>query len=413
MIDPIDLQNFSNLMPMLYAPRSIEEFPEHVLSLLGKLTNIDELADNCVNFQEHQINRPPTRSSSQHSLVTPPSASTFALSPSSSDPVAETAVYNRSQGSTATISPPQGEKRLQPEIPIFSHYFHAAEGSAHKISDFSIKSNFHSVEGVYWRLLKPIGIEDPLGKIFADPLHPGTTHAIYFLQTDAICLTIGRSDRSLSDRDRVILDLIRPHLIQAYKNAINFTEIQQQLDRRDLVLNQSGTVLLSMDGQVELMTQRAWQLLERYFADCLPDCLPQALQPWLHDRLTAGDRHMSGLSDRHQLPMPVPFHLERSGQHLTIDLIPYPEQEQYLLKIKEHKSPFSIESLQMLGLTRREAEVLCSISKDKGNAEIAKLLNCSLGTVKKHLEHIYEKLAVQTRTAAIMKALTEVGIVSS
>jgi DNA-binding CsgD family transcriptional regulator len=409
MIASIDLQNFLALMPILYTPRSIEEFPEHVLSLLGKLIDLDESADSCANVQERQVNRPATISRPQHRAVPQFDRNRDITPPRSCE---EAAVCPQLQdGSTSKLSQPPEDRwlsQLKNEFPIFTHYFHADEGCATKISDFSIESNFHRVEGVYWRFLKPVTLEDREGKIFTDPLHPTTTHAIYLLKADAICLTISRSHSAFSERDRDLLDLIRPHLVQAYHNAIKFSEIQQQLTQRDLVLNQFGTILLSADGHIQLMTKRAWQLLAQYFAPSSPNYLPENLQQWFEDR-------RSRLGDRIQQlhPMP-PFYLEKSGQHLTVDLVPCSEEEHYLLKIQAHQSPFAIESLQTLGLTKREAEVLCSISKDKGNAEIAKLLNCSLGTVKKHLEHIYEKLQVQTRTAAVMKALQQqVGMIGS
>lgn len=41
----------------------------------------------------------------------------------------------------------------------------------------------------------------------------------------------------------------------------------------------------------------------------------------------------------------------------------------------------------------------------KTDREIAALLGLSHRTVQKHLERIYEKLGVETRTAAVMRAL--------
>ncbi len=57
------------------------------------------------------------------------------------------------------------------------------------------------------------------------------------------------------------------------------------------------------------------------------------------------------------------------------------------------------------GLTPRENEVLHWLAHGKTDAEIAALLGLSPRTVQKHLEHIYIKLGVETRTAAVMRAL--------
>jgi DNA-binding CsgD family transcriptional regulator len=61
-----------------------------------------------------------------------------------------------------------------------------------------------------------------------------------------------------------------------------------------------------------------------------------------------------------------------------------------------------------LGLTRREIEVLAWVTAGKTNAQIAEALSIAPGTVKKHLEHIYEKLGVSSRTDA---AVTAIGLV--
>ena len=51
-------------------------------------------------------------------------------------------------------------------------------------------------------------------------------------------------------------------------------------------------------------------------------------------------------------------------------------------------------------LTPRETEVLSWLAKGKTNRDIADILGMSPRTVNKHLEHIFEKLGVETRTAA-------------
>ena len=61
--------------------------------------------------------------------------------------------------------------------------------------------------------------------------------------------------------------------------------------------------------------------------------------------------------------------------------------------------------LQTLGLTVREAEVLLWVAQGKANADVATILGLSEKTVKIHLGHIFEKLSVETRTAAAMVAI--------
>lgn len=65
----------------------------------------------------------------------------------------------------------------------------------------------------------------------------------------------------------------------------------------------------------------------------------------------------------------------------------------------------SAQPLESLGLTPREAEVLLWIAQGKSNPDIAIILGAAEGTVRKHVEHILEKLAVENRGAAAMHAL--------
>src|SRR3954452_13406732 len=50
-------------------------------------------------------------------------------------------------------------------------------------------------------------------------------------------------------------------------------------------------------------------------------------------------------------------------------------------------------------LTKREREVVEWIAAGKRNREIGKILGCSSRTIQKHVQHILEKLHVETRTA--------------
>lgn len=61
-----------------------------------------------------------------------------------------------------------------------------------------------------------------------------------------------------------------------------------------------------------------------------------------------------------------------------------------------------------LGLTARELQVLAWVARGKTNPEIAQILWITPATVRKHLENIYAKLGVRTRTAAAAQLLATI-----
>lgn len=65
--------------------------------------------------------------------------------------------------------------------------------------------------------------------------------------------------------------------------------------------------------------------------------------------------------------------------------------------------------LRALGLTEREAEVLLWVAQGKSNAEIGLILGAAENTVKRHLQNIFEKLGIDSRHAATLRALEALG----
>jgi len=73
---------------------------------------------------------------------------------------------------------------------------------------------------------------------------------------------------------------------------------------------------------------------------------------------------------------------------------------------REFKPNFSsAEPLLKLGLTPRATETLLWLSQGKTNSDIATILGITESTVKKHVQEIFEKLGVETRGAATVRAL--------
>jgi len=65
--------------------------------------------------------------------------------------------------------------------------------------------------------------------------------------------------------------------------------------------------------------------------------------------------------------------------------------------------------LESLGLSPREAEVLLWIAQGKNNEEIGLILGVARNTVKKHVIHLLDKLGVDGRNAAAVRALELLG----
>jgi DNA-binding CsgD family transcriptional regulator len=72
----------------------------------------------------------------------------------------------------------------------------------------------------------------------------------------------------------------------------------------------------------------------------------------------------------------------------------------YRLSARKNEALEEIEAL-----TTRERDVLGWLGAGKTDKDIAAILAISPRTVQKHLQRIYEKLGVETRTAAVMRAL--------
>lgn len=70
-------------------------------------------------------------------------------------------------------------------------------------------------------------------------------------------------------------------------------------------------------------------------------------------------------------------------------------------------SPAPLE--QKLGLTPREAEVLLWVAQGKSNGDIAIICGAAEKTIKRHLTHVFEKLGVEGRNAASLRALEVLG----
>lgn len=238
-----------------------------------------------------------------------------------------------------------------------------------KITDFTSQQKWRRTT-LYNEFFHPLRCEYQMGFAFAVPM-------------GQIALGFNCAARDYSEDDRQLLTLLRPHLMQAYVNALALTRISSAITGMN-----RAYIVAGRDGTIEYANTAAVRLLQKHFdLPAEPSRLPSQLSHWLLKPAAAGQKT-------------VPFEIERDGVRLVVTLARR-EPDGACSLLLEEKSDASLKTrLVSTGLTLREAEVLLWVMRGKTSSEIAVILGSKTATVSKHLEHIYQKLGVENRTAA-------------
>jgi hypothetical protein len=199
--------------------------------------------------------------------------------------------------------------------PALQNYLATGNPAPNKISNFISDREFLNREGLYETLFSHYGMRDQLGCMISDsrrqpglissfeevlidrlqsfadvslpteerPLLSATVaNPTTFYQNETLGhLSIGfhRSKRSFTERDLSILTTLSPHIQVAYRNAQQYTKFQHQLNSQSQVFDKLKAIVLSVSGEVRLMSAAAAKLLDRYFdgewlnSNYLPDYL--------------------------------------------------------------------------------------------------------------------------------------------
>lgn len=250
--------------------------------------------------------------------------------------------------------------RLRHQHPVCHFEDTTGNFRALKISDFLSRAELRRRE-IYWEYLHFWGVEYELIVGLDAPL----SHTKVFLFDRT-----GRRD--FTERDRAVLDLLRPHLARIYETA----KVRRTAREALALLERTHAALVVLEGadRVAYATPEAQRLLATYFYTS-GSCLSQDVVEWLREQRRA-------LS-------PEPLTVERGGGSVVVHLV----EGSLLLEEQREASR----------LTERESEILDLVAVGKTNAEIAEALWIAPGTVRKHLENVYEKLEVHSRTAAVAK----------
>lgn len=167
-------------------------------------------------------------------------------------------------------------------------------------------------------------------------------------------------------------------------------------------LDATGRMMMATDAAGGLLwcTPLAEQLIARMSSgwDRKDASLPAELRNAVGRLLSRGD--VTGASMR----------VEGPNGTLELAVVARYRSNEVLIRLNELNPQRDAQKLhEALRLTQREAEVMLWISYGKSSTDISDVLSISPRTVQKHLERIYEKLGVETRSAAAAIAFKVIG----
>jgi DNA-binding CsgD family transcriptional regulator len=274
--------------------------------------------------------------------------------------------------------------------PLISYYTRTRDGRAYKLSDFVTREQLHALP-VYEEIFSRIGVEHQIA--FTLPSQP----------TVVIGIALSRGERpDFGERERTLLNIVRPALVQAYRNVAAYARLNATLRMlsRGLTDRGEGVVTLGREGAIEFVSPGARLLLEGRYPDWsgrggrLPEALTAAIR-----QARAGAR--AGGASAGAVPVIVPG----DGGSIVVRLVPargYEEPDALLMEARAE--PLGVGQVRALGLTQRQAEVLRLVALGSSTEQVATTLAISTATVRKHLEHVYDRLGVTSRTAAVATA---------
>jgi DNA-binding CsgD family transcriptional regulator len=358
-LSPSDLDRVLRFVREISAVDRPSEFPSRVLNGLRRLIPCDMIGYN-------EINRARGRT-------------WMVLDPASLD--------------SAGVEGQRAFQRLAGQHPVLQYHARTGDGRALKISDFMSRDEFQRLD-LYAESFRLIGAEDQLAVALPSPAPL------------VIGLALNRSRRSFSERDRRVLNLLRPHLAYAHRNA----ELRSQLAEMVLLLERlvdatdRAIVLIDQSRTIRQITSGAAVLLAAHLGSRVGpgSSLPQTIDAWI----AQGDE-LESLSERS--PRARPLVVEGEHGRLVVHFLPRGEIGEYdALLLEQVRAQADREPLSRL--SAREHEVLSWVARGKTNPQIAAMLSLRVGTVQKHLEHVYDKLGVRTRAGAAAVLAGRAGV---
>ena len=208
-----------------------------------------------------------------------------------------------------------------------------------------------------------------------------------------IGFALNRGAEGFDERDRAVVNTLRPHLVHAYRTV----QLHGSVARLHEALSATGwsAALVDTEAQIVSLTDGASEALGTVEVDmAVGGELPATIRdPFL--------RTVRSYDPSRPAVLSPPVRLSGAGGGIDGWYVPSPVPPHVVLvKATDENGP---SPLADLGLTAREVEVAGALAGGGTNAQLATRLGISEGTVRKHLERIYRALEVDNRTAAVAR----------
>jgi DNA-binding CsgD family transcriptional regulator len=266
--------------------------------------------------------------------------------------------------------------------PFLVHVDRISDGRVWCLSELVSRRHFHRL-GIYGEYYRHLGVEYQLAI------------ALDATRSRAVGFVLSRGAPDFSSREERLIQALGPHLREAYRTALALEAVGTQYEVVEGVLTtlDVGLVELAADATLEATSPTIARWVAEYFgADVGTGArLPDALTRWLR---ASESRSRDGVLSP---PLP-PLVVEGPSGRLEIRLAERADRR--VLVLRERRRGLRADVARRLGLTPREAQILALVAAGHSNAQIGLSLGTSPRTIGKHLEAVYRKLDVDSRTAA-------------
>jgi DNA-binding CsgD family transcriptional regulator len=205
-----------------------------------------------------------------------------------------------------------------------------------------------------------------------------------------------------SERERALMQRITPLLKSVVRNCREMGEAQVQSSAMEQLFRLQGveSIVMASPTSERLRTPGATALLESWFLpqERGPNGLPHEVLERLRV-LTSGRRMNEG-------PEQQSMTFEKERKVLRVNFVPLPERGSgrlWGLLFQEVVNGVVPPAWRDM-LTPREVQVVECVLRGWDNKLIAEHLECAKGTVKKHLQRVFDKMGVDSRSALMNRA---------